>query len=149
LDRENKEIKMRTVLSDGRVVLFNFQVEHRDDGEHRTYCIMTMGSPDDSLTPVSVLTSAGTLGGRRYNKAMDKATALDNACRLLFPGPHSRPHRKHIWATFYRCLRTPDIAVLSGAPRYIGPERLGRLFLATVGSRVFLLEDPRPVKAGQ
>ncbi len=112
---------MQTILSNQRLVAFHFEVEHKAQGEHRTRCFMTAGRTDDSEPVTSVLTEARSLPDRRYNKALDKAVALDKACHLLFPGPHNRPCRKRIWGTFYRCLRTPDIAVLSGAPRYIPP----------------------------
>jgi hypothetical protein len=149
---KKKETDMRTILSDGRMVICAFPVDHTQQGEHRTNCMMTVGSDNGAEPPTTVLTEARCLPGRRYNKAMDKATTLDRACHLLFPDPADRPHRQRIWATFFRCLRTPDISVLSGAPRCVAPARpilpAGLLLALMDGHTLMVVEPIRPVRAG-
>jgi hypothetical protein len=117
---------MHAILGNNAVVQFDFVVSAGPEGR-RTECLLTSGTYEDMegvpvVRLLTLRTHALCRPGDKYNKALGKALALDRACRIAFAGSANRPHRKRIWTTFYRCLRTPDISILSGAPKYIPPQ---------------------------
>jgi hypothetical protein len=42
---------MQAILSDQRLVVFNFEVKHKTQGEHRTCCFVTVGPTDGLALP--------------------------------------------------------------------------------------------------
>jgi hypothetical protein len=127
---------VKVLLSDKSVVTLQFVRSYSRPGEHGTICIMRRFSDDATQAPEAVQTQARCDPGDKYNKALGKAKALARACRTLLPNAADRPHRLRIWAKFYQCLHTPDIRVLSGAPRYRAPVEMKSVIMTFAQDRL-------------